>query len=225
MKKLLLAFFMLVYGLTAIAQDVIVLKDGDFKKVKVIEVGENDVKYKKWENIEGPTYTISISNILAINYQNGTKDSFANYKEKKSDVAQSIDAAGSNVSKSITTSGNNISKGLDNSVYLSQQKMISSGKIMKITGDIILLVGIGVGIAAGVATGEFWITGVCCGAGLLLGFPLYYFGEQKIRAAERIVSTNIFQHKVNEHFALNACYLEHSPSRQKALGAGVSIRF
>ena len=41
---------MLVYGLTAIAQDVIVLKDGDFKKVKVIEVGENDVKYKKWEN-------------------------------------------------------------------------------------------------------------------------------------------------------------------------------
>ena len=220
-----MAVSMLICGLTATAQDIIVLQDGDLKQVKVIEVGENDVKYKKWENIDGPTYTISISNILSINYQNGSKDSFADYKEKKSDVAQSIDAAGSNVSKSITTSGNNISKGLDNSVYLSQQKMISSGKIMKTTSYIVALVGIGGGIAAGVATGEFWITGVGVGAGLLLGLPFYIIGDQKIRAAERIVSTNIFQHKINEHFALNACYLEHSPSRQKALGAGVSIRF
>ena len=110
MRKLLMAVSILFCGLTATAQDVIVLKDGDLKQVKVIEVGENDVKYKKWENIEGPTYTISISNILAINYQNGTKDSFADYKEKKSDIAQSIDTASNNVSQSITNTGNNFTR-------------------------------------------------------------------------------------------------------------------
>lgn len=220
-----MAVSMLICGLTAAAQDVIVLKDGDFKQVKVIEVGENDVKYKKWENIEGPTYTISISNILAINYQNGTKDSFANYKEKKSDVAQSIDIASNNVSQSITTSGNNISKGLDNSVYLSQQKMINSGKAMKITGDIIGIGGLIGGIVIAVINDSFLIGAACIAPAMLIGTTLFVLGDQKIRAAKTIASTNIYQKNINKHFAINICSLESLPTNERVLGGGITFRF
>lgn len=217
---------MLICGLTAMAQDIIVLKDGDLKQVKVIEVGENDVKYKKWENIDGPTYTISISNILSINYQNGAKDSFADYKEKKSDVAQSIDIASNNISKNITTSSNNISRGLNNQVYLSQQRMISSARTLKVFGYITAFATMGTAVAVSALTDVgTWFAPVVGGIGMVSGIAMVVVGHVRINTAKNIASTNLYQHNVNEHFALNACYLEHSPSRQKALGAGVSIRF
>ena len=58
------------------AQDVIVLNDGSSIISKVLEVGSTDVKYKKWSNLEGPTYAVPKTEILSINYQNGEKDSF-----------------------------------------------------------------------------------------------------------------------------------------------------
>ncbi len=60
----------------ASAQDVIVKKDGSTILSKIIKVGETEVEYKKFKNQQGPTYTISTSNIQAINYENGDKDTF-----------------------------------------------------------------------------------------------------------------------------------------------------
>lgn len=64
------------------AQDVIVKKDGSTIVSKVEEVNENNIKYKKFSNLNGPTYSISISEIVTINYENGEKDSFGSVVSK-----------------------------------------------------------------------------------------------------------------------------------------------
>ena len=63
------------------SQDMITTKSGEDIKAKVLEITFHEVKYKKAENIEGPIYTISKSDILLIRYGNGSKDMF-NQEEK-----------------------------------------------------------------------------------------------------------------------------------------------
>ena len=58
------------------AQDVIVKKDGSTILSKVLEVNQNDIKYKKYSNQNGPTYTISKAELMSINYEGGDKDVF-----------------------------------------------------------------------------------------------------------------------------------------------------
>lgn len=79
MKKILQSLFVLVCVLvvqTISAQDVITLKTGEDINVKVLEVGSNDVKYKKSDNPDGPSYTLLKSEVFMIKYQNGSKDVF-----------------------------------------------------------------------------------------------------------------------------------------------------
>lgn len=77
MKKMLLLFAMSIILFPALrAQDVIVLKNGDELKVKVVKVGESEIEYKKWSNQDGPTYTTSTSKVFMVKYINGDKDCF-----------------------------------------------------------------------------------------------------------------------------------------------------
>lgn len=80
MKKVFLLLALLAC-INANAQDVIVKKDGSTILSKVLEVNPEDVKYKKFSNKTGPTYTIRKSEILSINYENGEKDLFDNSTE------------------------------------------------------------------------------------------------------------------------------------------------
>jgi hypothetical protein len=93
MKRIILAFFLFtgtVWGINA--QDIITQKNGDEIKAKVIEVGINDVKYKKFSNESGPTYTLSKSDIFMIKYENGEKDIFDKVKEVKQPEAKQPEA-------------------------------------------------------------------------------------------------------------------------------------
>ena len=65
-----------MFGFNAMAQDIIVLKDSNEINALVQEIGINEVKYKKWDNQTGPTYTMKKSEVFMIKYQNGTKDVF-----------------------------------------------------------------------------------------------------------------------------------------------------
>ena len=69
---------MCMTGSFASAQDLIVKKDGSVIQAKVIKIGTSEVEYKKWSNQDGPQYSIAISDILAINYKNGEKETFDN---------------------------------------------------------------------------------------------------------------------------------------------------
>lgn len=81
MKKILF-FILLICSANVSAQDVIVKKDGSTIISKVLEVNIADIKYKKFSNQNGPTYTIRKSDVMAINYENGEKDDFRTLDSK-----------------------------------------------------------------------------------------------------------------------------------------------
>ena len=67
MKSILLLIGFFTF-LTSFSQDEITKKDGLIIKVKVTEITDDLVKYKKFENLEGPTYNLEMSKILQIKY-------------------------------------------------------------------------------------------------------------------------------------------------------------
>ena len=75
MRKLLLLLLFVVPSM-CMAQDVIVKKDGTTILSKVLEVNPADIKYKKYSNQNGPTYTITKAEVMSINYESGDKDVF-----------------------------------------------------------------------------------------------------------------------------------------------------
>ncbi|MBK7819198.1 MAG: hypothetical protein KBG47_08475 [Bacteroidia bacterium] len=54
--------------------DVILLQNADELKVKILEIDEKNIKYKRCDNVDGPTYSISKSRVALIKYANGTKE-------------------------------------------------------------------------------------------------------------------------------------------------------
>lgn len=96
MKKLIIGSVLVCISLCVSAQDVIVKKDGSTILSKVLEVNETNIKYKKFSNKTGPTYTIGIENVLSVNYENGEKETFDNAsltvpkKEGKSTASSSV---------------------------------------------------------------------------------------------------------------------------------------
>ncbi|MGM9842965.1 MAG: hypothetical protein ACI30S_01935 [Muribaculaceae bacterium] len=75
-KVLVIAFLMLVCANFCKAQDVIVMQDGSTVLAKVLKVTKTEVTYKKHNNLQGPDYTANVSDIVSINYENGTKETF-----------------------------------------------------------------------------------------------------------------------------------------------------
>lgn len=75
MKKLFILFLLLT-ATHVMAQDVIVKKDGTTINSKVLEITTNEVKYKKFSNLDGPIYNIAKSDIKVIKYQNGEEETF-----------------------------------------------------------------------------------------------------------------------------------------------------
>ena len=75
MKKLFLLAAMLMMGSTILkAQDTIVLRNGDELKVKVTEVNDTELKYKMWNNQDGPTYTKKVADIFMVKYKGGNRE-------------------------------------------------------------------------------------------------------------------------------------------------------
>lgn len=78
MKRIFTMLFVVALALSANAQDVIFLGANDSIVAKVISVGTSEITYQKWTNLEGPVYSMSIGQIAAIRYANGTYDFFSN---------------------------------------------------------------------------------------------------------------------------------------------------
>jgi hypothetical protein len=58
------------------SQDVILMRDGSLIKGKVVEFQDNLVKYKPSDFLEGPTRSVSISNVAKITYENGRIENY-----------------------------------------------------------------------------------------------------------------------------------------------------
>ncbi len=54
-KSILLTLIASFFCMISFSQDIMIMKSGDELKVKVIEVLPDAIKYKKWDNQDGPT--------------------------------------------------------------------------------------------------------------------------------------------------------------------------
>jgi hypothetical protein len=82
MKKTIFVIMgMLFISSLCFSQDTIYLKKGEIIRSKVLEVRQTEVKYKLFDNLNGPTYLVDISDISNIVYENGTKVLFSNEKK------------------------------------------------------------------------------------------------------------------------------------------------
>lgn len=75
LKTVALSIAIAITGLVN-AQDTIHTKYGENIPAKVYEITQNEVKYQKASNLEGPIYTVNKSTLVSITYKNGTEDKF-----------------------------------------------------------------------------------------------------------------------------------------------------
>lgn len=58
------------------SQDTLRFTNNEIKAVKVIEVGINEIKYLRHDNLTGPTYSVNKNDVRSIKYANGQSDVF-----------------------------------------------------------------------------------------------------------------------------------------------------
>lgn len=75
-----IAVCILTFG-SASAQDIITKTNTDEIEAKVLKVGNKEIEYKRWDNLDGPIYTISTRNVSQIEYRNGTKDTLSEWAD------------------------------------------------------------------------------------------------------------------------------------------------
>jgi hypothetical protein len=85
MKKVLLLAIFVMASFVVKAQDVIVLQSAEEIQAKITSITQDAVTYKRWSNLEGPSYTIDKSQVFYIKYQNGEKDVMTTTNEKPRD--------------------------------------------------------------------------------------------------------------------------------------------
>lgn len=66
--------------------DIITLTDGTSIKIKIIEISENELKYKRCDNLDGPLFIVPLWKVAYIKYQNGTEEKID--KNKKETAVQ-----------------------------------------------------------------------------------------------------------------------------------------
>jgi len=79
MKKIIIFTAFSCICLKINAQDIIYTISKDSILAKIIEVNDTDIKYKKWENIEGALYSTSKKNIHKIVYQSGMVENYTDF--------------------------------------------------------------------------------------------------------------------------------------------------
>lgn len=85
MVKILLTFlFLFISADTVFSQDTIVKVNGEIIQAKVTEITFSEVKYKRFDNLNGPTIIDAKHDVLEIIYENGTKK-YITEEERKID--------------------------------------------------------------------------------------------------------------------------------------------
>ena len=70
--------------------DLIILKTGEEIQAKVLEVGQDEIKYKNCDNLEGPTFSKSKTEVFMIKYPNGTSTVIEESKNSSSGITVNV---------------------------------------------------------------------------------------------------------------------------------------
>ena len=201
MKKYLAFIAFTLCGFSLYAQDIITKRDGTDIQAKVTEVGQTEISYKKFSNLDGPTYTMDIADVLMITYQNGEREMYnVDSNVNKSALPTGIMTYNSWSGK-ISVGGVTIeNEMLDRYLAAEELAAFKSGRAMATVGGIMSIVGAipfggGVGYligwnigGGGVPSGSYArsynaattmaiVGGVLFAAGLAINIP----GEAKVK--------------------------------------------
>ena len=64
-------------SIAAQAQDYIYMKDGTEWRAKVQEITSDEIKFKKFDQQDGPLRTVKKDDVISIRYQDGTEEIFS----------------------------------------------------------------------------------------------------------------------------------------------------
>ncbi|MBO7606820.1 MAG: hypothetical protein J6T28_04295 [Paludibacteraceae bacterium] len=106
-KKIFLLLLMAGQFMAGSAKDVIVMKSSDSIKAKILEVTPTEVKYKKMNYLDGPTFIILKSEISKITYGNGDVESFVQKEEKSAVLESTSDIANTGTEADTSTTAAN----------------------------------------------------------------------------------------------------------------------
>jgi hypothetical protein len=69
------AFFLFIGGIFSVnAQDMIILRDGNVIESRVVEISPTEIRYRRFDHLDGPIIVLPAVNVLSIRYQNGRVD-------------------------------------------------------------------------------------------------------------------------------------------------------
>lgn len=76
--------------------DTLIMKNGDLILCKVLEVSPSEIKYKRCDNLTGPTIVVHAYDVFAISYPNGTQDVISGTKPQSNKAYNTISKPESN---------------------------------------------------------------------------------------------------------------------------------
>ena len=100
---------LIMAGMNLLAADVIVLRNSTRIDAKILEVSDTEIKYKKADNLNGPTFIQKVEGISAIIYENGDVSSYADLAPAQNHNSQQTSKA-SNSSSNKTAEAQKESK-------------------------------------------------------------------------------------------------------------------
>ena len=72
MKKLFIVLAVFTGGiLSANAQDLIILRDGNVIESQVVEISPTEIRYRRFDHLEGPIIVVPAANVMSIRFANG----------------------------------------------------------------------------------------------------------------------------------------------------------
>lgn len=147
------------------AQDLIVLANGNVIKAKVTKIEGEKISYKYYNNLDGPELVIFTPDVISINYENGTVQSFSVDTPQTPQQTQPTTQPVSTV----PSSNNN-----DSWKQMERQRLLSASKTWESVGDALYWInslgGLGVGLYLMISEGMYTSGGICMGAGWASGF-------------------------------------------------------
>ena len=205
MKKIIFAVVLfLSTTVLSFAQDLITKKDGSVFEAKVLEVEQSQIAFKKYSNLEGPTYRVDLADIKSIVYENGEIEEYnvSSEPEKKASLPQGMmtyNGWSGKVSVGGVTMEDDL---LDKYFAESDLEVFNNGRTMMTVGGIVGVIGaipfgwcVGAALAGGDVNSGVFITSTIAFLG---GMIVSLCGESKVKeAVYNYNSVLAFQPKVH----------------------------
>ena len=199
MKRVSIVLAFLLCSCMLSAQDIITKKDGTDIQAKVTEVGQSTISYKKYSNLDGPLYTISISDIVMITYENGEREMYIsqNNSTNNSTLPQGVMAYNNG---KVSVGGIIIENEMLKRYFTSEDySLFKNGKSLMLGGGIVSIIGsVVLGYSSGwMITGGKPLWGLLSGVASIGGLIVCAIGEDNVReAVNNYNSSLVFQPEI-----------------------------